>query len=107
MRTTRAPEFPQSDLTPIELARLLGFEYLYKVLSPVIRHNIPTKILAVLQERFHEVIKRDVGEEEHFRFPELIVLTELEEPVMWMPLTPPAAKDVKVSSFSKIRKSTC
>lgn len=94
MPTLWAPEeFSHPDLTPIEMARELGYAHLYHLLMPVIKHNVPAKVLESLQSQFHEIIKGDVKDlvdDQHIRVPELVLLTELEIPEMWLPLNPPS-----------------
>lgn len=91
MRTRYAEPalFPHVNLTAAEIARDLGYSHLYNILSPLIRHNVPSKALEVLQNRFHELIRDQLGHEvtsEHLYLPELVPLTELEIPEMWFPL---------------------
>ncbi len=45
------------DFTPLELAQDLGWDHLYRVLAPVIRHPVPADILQALQERLHRRIR--------------------------------------------------
>ena len=100
---TDAQEFSHSDLTPIEMARELGYSHMFDVLSPVIRHNIPARTLDSLQRKLHGLITRDLGsrdEGKFLRLPELVVLTELELPEMWFPISSPEAKDPMVIQLS-------
>lgn len=76
-------------MTPLDLAQELGYRALYDILSPVIRQSVPTNTLRALQQKFHQLIKTDLGdrvEEEHIYLPLLEVLTELEIPQMWFPV---------------------
>jgi hypothetical protein len=83
-------EFRFPDMTAGEIARELGFSYLSNILVPVIRHYIPARILLDLQDKLHSLIRKDLDDEaipiEYLRLPELIVLTELQEPEMWFPI---------------------
>jgi hypothetical protein len=50
---------------------------------------VPSKALEILQNRFHDLIRDQLGHEvtsEHLYLPELVPLTELEIPEMWFPL---------------------
>lgn len=81
--------FSYYDMTPLDLAQELGYRALYNVLSPIIRQSVPTNTLRALQQKFHQLIKTDLGkrvEEEHIYLPLLEVLTELETPQMWFPI---------------------
>ncbi len=100
---TDAQEFSHPDLTPIEMARELGYSHMFDVLSPVVRHNIPPKTLDSLQQKLHGLIARDLesrDEGKHLWLPELVVLTELELPEMWFPISSPEAKDPMVVQLS-------
>ncbi|KAH8703273.1 hypothetical protein BGW36DRAFT_403710 [Talaromyces proteolyticus] len=82
-------EFPFKNMTPLEMARSLGLSHLFEVLSPVIRHNIPSEILQILEENFHGLIRADLGNlilAKTLRLPKLIVLIELNTPQMWFPV---------------------
>jgi hypothetical protein len=84
-RWTDQNELPFPDMTPVEMARALGFSGLSEILSPVIRHNIPARTLNTLESNFHDIIRGDLGDsvtKTHLRLPELIVLTELKVPFM-------------------------
>jgi hypothetical protein len=103
LRTVRTDpaELPYGDMTAAEIARDSGFTELYNVLAPVIYHCIPSAVLATLQTRFHERIRLDLrdstGELANLRLPDLVVLTELKEPMMWFPLKPRGVNGVRVS----------
>jgi hypothetical protein len=94
-------EFAHRDLTPLEMARELGYKHLFELLTPVIRHSIPNHILTALEAIFHKIICDDISEEQEepvLRLPELGVLTELDIPMMDFWLSPPGASDFKVST---------
>lgn len=77
------------DMTPLELARELGFSYLFDILSPVIRNPVPLGTLMGLQERFHNIIRSDLGdrvEDERIYLPVLEVLTEIGDEAIWFPV---------------------
>lgn len=55
----------------------------------MIRSPVPSRILNRLEESFHGLIKRDIGERvnsEHLYLPELAPLTELEAESIWFEL---------------------
>jgi hypothetical protein len=72
-------------MTPLELAQHLGVKHLIDLLRPVIHVPIPRDVLTILQEQFHELIKRDMGDDfktEEWRLPQLESLLEF-EPREW------------------------
>lgn len=76
-------------MNPLELARELGFTYLYDILSPVIRNPLPLRILETLEEHFHNIIRCDLGDrvtDERMYLPVLEVLTEIGNETMWFPV---------------------
>jgi hypothetical protein len=82
-------EFPFSDMTAVEMARFLGFSDLVDILSPIIRHSIPSQTLNVLETNFHGIIRKDLGDivaGKRLRLPSLTILTELEVPELWFPV---------------------
>lgn len=83
-------------MTPVEMARYLGYSHMYEILSPVIRHNLPARTLETLQTKFHALIHEELQDEVdrlRLRLPELIPLMELEVPEMWFPLGRAGRKD--------------
>lgn len=85
LRSRLADEFPHPNLTAVEIAQQLGYNHLYGVLSPVIRHPIPRSVLEQLEIRFHQLILADIAFHELSRYvvlPPLDALTELESPEM-------------------------
>jgi hypothetical protein len=100
---TSSSELPFRKMTALEIARFLGFKHLYSVLSPVIHHTVPCATLHKLQQNFHYLIQRDLTgrpENVHLRLPELELLTELENPEMYFPLTSP---NIEMVTFSCTR----
>lgn len=88
-------------MTPVEMARYLGYSHMYDILSPVIRHNLPAWTLEALQAKFHGIIRGELEDEVEslrLRLPELVPLTELEVPEMWFPLGRSSKNDLKVGS---------
>jgi hypothetical protein len=84
-------EFQFSDLTPIEIARELGYDDIYSILAPVVRHALPAVTLTFLQAKFHELLQAELEEcgplpPEGIRLPPLAALTDPELPEMWFPL---------------------
>ena len=77
------------DLTPLDIARTLGNDKLLGLLSPVIRHVVPSWILHKLETNFHSLIRSDLSGcdwVKHLYLPELKTLTEMVKPIMWFPL---------------------
>ncbi|OXN04993.1 hypothetical protein CDV58_05629 [Aspergillus fumigatus] len=86
-------EFRYQDLTAVEIARELGYSDLWEILTPVIRHFVPARILMNLEQKFHELIHAELAGFAHLKYlrlPQLVVLTELENPQMWFPIQPPS-----------------
>ncbi|KAL5043025.1 hypothetical protein BDW71DRAFT_188782 [Aspergillus fruticulosus] len=84
-------EFQFADLTPAEIAHELGYDDIYGILAPVVRHVVPARILTHLQATFNELLMSELAECGQLpagciRFPPLSALTELEHPEMWFPL---------------------
>ncbi|KAJ5869089.1 hypothetical protein N7455_004030, partial [Penicillium solitum] len=84
-------EFQFSDLTASEIARELGYDDIYSILAPVVRHALPAATLTFLQAKFHELLWAELEDCGPFplggiRLPPLAALTELERPEMWFPL---------------------
>jgi hypothetical protein len=88
-------------MTAAEIAAELGYTDLCAVLAPFVYHCIPHDMLATLQTHFHDLIRKDLSGWEckivDLRLPDLVVLTELKEPLMWFPLKPSALSRVRVS----------
>lgn len=79
------------DLTAIVIARRLGYDDIYSILAPVIRHALPAATLTFLQARFHELLWAELEDcgplpLGGIRLPPLAALTELERPEVWFPL---------------------
>ena len=82
-------EYSCMDMTPLELARELGFSYLYDMLAPVVRNPIPSETLMRLQAQFHDIIRHDLGgrvDEERMYLPVLDALTEIGDEPVWFPV---------------------
>ncbi|KAL4760920.1 uncharacterized protein BDW70DRAFT_168414 [Aspergillus foveolatus] len=84
-------EFQYADLTPAEIAHVLGYDDIYGILAPVVRHVVPARTQTLLQTKFNELLLSELADRAQFpagciRFPPLSVLTELEHPEMWFPL---------------------
>ena len=89
-RLARAIRAPYEGMTPLDVARSSGFEHLYEILSPVIKHTVPPKTLVVLEQKLHDLILREEGTDDRLaglRLPDLSVLLELEIMEMWFPVT--------------------
>lgn len=100
---TSSSELPFRNMTALEIARFLGFKYLFDALSPVARHVVPCTVLHKVQQNFHHLIRGDsTGRPEmaHLRLPELDLLTELENPEMYFPLKSPKINMVTPSRTS-------
>ncbi|OKL58457.1 hypothetical protein UA08_06368 [Talaromyces atroroseus] len=89
---TDPAELPYRDMTAAEIAYELGYTHLRAILAPIVYHCIPHDVLTTLQMHFRNLIRKDLygqsGEIASLRLPDLIVLTELKEPLMWFPLKP-------------------
>ena len=99
-RLARATKAPHRDQTPLDVARSAGFEHLYEILSPVIRHTIPFKTMFALEQQLHTLVRREAEVDDRLsklRLPDLNVLLELEVMEMWFPVT---ALSMEVSAFS-------
>ncbi|KAJ6167567.1 hypothetical protein N7497_000410 [Penicillium chrysogenum] len=84
-------EFRYPDLTASEIAHELGYDDIYSILAPVVRHTLPAATLTFLQARFHELLWAELEDcgplpLGGIRLPPLAALTELERPEMWFPL---------------------
>jgi hypothetical protein len=79
--------------TPLQVAQDHEWEHLYELLNPVIRRPVSYKILQILQDRLHDLIKQTYAEDteahlECFLLPELEILTEFDRSRLWFPLEP-------------------
>ncbi|KAK5941952.1 hypothetical protein PMZ80_005903 [Knufia obscura] len=86
---SRWSDYTYLDMTPLELAHEFEASELYDILSPVIRHPVPTETLALLETQFHSLIRADLGahvENHRLYLPVLEVLTELRDEPMWFPI---------------------
>ncbi|KAL4742694.1 hypothetical protein BDV11DRAFT_180442 [Aspergillus similis] len=84
-------EFQYADLTPAEIAQELGYDDIYGILAPVVRHVVPARTQTLLQAKFNELLLSELADRVQLpagciRFPPLSALTELEHPEMWFPL---------------------
>jgi hypothetical protein len=74
---------------PLDIALRGGHGHLTGLLLPVVRHPVPTDVLAALERHFHGLVRErvaDLVDKERLRLPVLDVLTELAEPEMWFPV---------------------
>ncbi|KAM3074467.1 hypothetical protein ACMFMG_002729 [Clarireedia jacksonii] len=87
-RTILAGDLPHASMTALEIAQYLGAAHLEPVLAPLIYHAVPNHVMSRLQERFHGLVREDLGRHatKGLRLPELDVLGELRMPLMWFPL---------------------
>jgi len=85
LRTSRGEDF-----TPLDIARDFGWAHLYEILSPIIRHTIPERIIHALENRLYTLIREEVGEailaQERTILPSLSVLTEMDRPELMFPI---------------------
>lgn len=71
---------------PIDVARRLGHEHLYRLLEPVYEREVPHGVLSVIERHFHAVIRGrapEIVEEHQLRLPELEPLLEMERCKVW------------------------
>ncbi|KAK4895067.1 hypothetical protein LTR49_028320 [Elasticomyces elasticus] len=83
---SRSSEFTYIDMTPVELAKKLGYSELVQALTPRIHSPVPRQTLTILESNFHSMIRRDLGERidrEHLYLPVLEVMTELDDDAVW------------------------
>ena len=71
----------------IEITRGLGYDDIYSVVAPVIKHTLPAATLTALQAKFYELLRAELEEcrplvPGSIRLPLLATLTELEHPEM-------------------------
>ena len=87
---TNPSELPHRNMTALEIAMAIRRGDLTDILSPTILHSVPHSTLLTLQTHFHNLIQSSLygrpNELDALRLPDLVVLTELELPVMWFPL---------------------
>ncbi|KAF9885069.1 hypothetical protein FE257_000800 [Aspergillus nanangensis] len=82
-------EFRHSDMTPVDIARDLGYRDICDILTPVIRHYIAPRTLTKLENHFHDLLRHELkgcSLLNDLRLPQLVALTELEYPEMWFPI---------------------
>ncbi|PKY00375.1 hypothetical protein P168DRAFT_300151 [Aspergillus campestris IBT 28561] len=84
-------EFQCADITAAEIARELGYDDIYDILAPVVRHVLPAATLTLLQRKFDEFLQAELEEcvtltRGEIRLPPLSAFTKLERPEMWFPL---------------------
>jgi hypothetical protein len=89
---TAQTKFRYQDLTPVEIARDLGYTSIIPILEPRIRNFIPARVILGLQKHFHELLRTELeslvpGLSTSLRLPVLSALTELDTPEMWFPVT--------------------
>jgi len=87
---TAQSELPNRNMTAVEIAVAIGRWDLVGVLNSEILYSISHSVLETLQTHFHNLIRSNLYARPHelalLRLPDLIVLTELELPMMWFPL---------------------
>ncbi|RMY56210.1 hypothetical protein D0863_13057 [Hortaea werneckii] len=90
IRTNWAEDmFCHRDLTPAEIARVLGFSDLASELAPTVYHFVPPKLLQSLQDSLWSIIREDLRDNwwlDKLVMPDLHALTELEVPEMVFPI---------------------
>ena len=89
-RMARTLREPEKDMTPLDIARSAGFEHLYEILSPLIKHTIPFVTILALEQQLHILIQHEAEADErlkNLRLPDLTVLLEFEVMEMWFPMT--------------------
>ena len=83
-------ELPNRNMTAVEMAMAIGRWELVDVLNSEILYSISHSILTTLQTHFHNLIRSNLYARPYelaaLRLPDLLVLTELELPMMWFPL---------------------
>jgi hypothetical protein len=73
--------------TPLDVAKKFGWAHLYSLLMPVVHHTLPASVLVGLQKQLNEVFaKAFPSAMEHFRVPQVEILTELKDPQLLVPL---------------------
>lgn len=87
---TSSSELPNRNMTALEIAIAIGRWELVDVLNSEILYPISHPILTTLQTHFHNLIRSNLSARPNelaaLRLPDLLVLTELELPMMWFPL---------------------
>ena len=87
---TEKDELPNRYMTALEIAIAFGRWDLVDILMPEIGYPVSHFILKKLQTQFHELIRESLHARPHelanLKLPDLLLLTELELPVMWFPL---------------------
>ena len=87
---TNPSELPNRNMTALEIAMAIGRSDLVDLLNSEILYPISHTILTTLQIHFHNLIRSSLSarpnELAFLRLPDLLVLTELEVPMMWFPL---------------------
>jgi hypothetical protein len=73
--------------TPLDVAKRFGWAHLYSLLTPVVHHTLPALVLLGLQKQLDQVFTEVFpGATEHFRVPQVEILTELKHPQLLVPL---------------------
>ena len=81
----------------------MQYPHLADVLAPVINHPLPDGTRARLQALFHEMIRTDLGKLPDLVLPDLVTLTELKVPEMWLPLRRNGAKEGAMVGLFQVR----
>ena len=87
---TSPSELPNRNMTALEIATAIGRWELVDLLNLEVFHPRSHSILTTLQTHFHNLIRSNLSARPNelavLRLPDLLVLTELEVPMMWFPL---------------------
>lgn len=86
---TDQAELPDKEMTPLEIAKHLGSQHLYDLLTPQVYHILPIKVSIKLESQLHAFLMNDLSqyrETAHLALPELQTLQCLKTPEMWFPV---------------------
>ena len=87
---TSPSELPNRNMTALEIATAIGRWELVELLNLEVLYPISLTNLTTLQMHFHNLIRSNLSARPNelaaLRLPDLLVLTELEVPMMWFPL---------------------
>ncbi|KAI1177869.1 hypothetical protein F4777DRAFT_587078 [Nemania sp. FL0916] len=81
--------FDDARITAYELADKYNNKYLIEHLQPKIIHAVDSSALESLEDQLHRIITEKFGEfisKHAFHMPQLVVLTEMETPELWIPI---------------------
>ena len=84
---TSSSELPNRNMTALEIAMAIGRWELVDLLNSEILYPVSHTILTTLQIQFYNLIRSNLSARPNelavLRLPDLLVLTELEVPMMW------------------------